>query len=75
MLSDLGVKDSQEKIVFYGIFGGVPKYYELLELFGPKPPLEIIMDAVRYSYFITYEGEGLLLDEFGQAYKTYYSIF
>jgi len=75
MLSDLGVKDPQEKIVFCGIFGGVPKYYELLELFGPKPSLEIIIDAVRYSSFITSEGEGLLLDEFGKAYKTYYSIY
>lgn len=74
MLSDLGVGDPQEKIVFYGLFGGVPKYYELLELFGPKPPLELIADAVRYSSFITSEGEGLLLDEFGKAYKTYYSI-
>ncbi len=74
MLSDLGVNDPEEKVLFYGIFGGVPKYYELIELFGPKSSLELLKDAVRYSSFITSEGEGLLLDEFGKAYRTYYSI-
>ncbi|AJC72770.1 hypothetical protein X802_07845 [Thermococcus guaymasensis DSM 11113] len=74
MLDDLGVKDPEEKVAFYTVFGGVPKYYELVELLGKMTLRELLTDAVRYSTFLVSEGEGLLMDEFGRAYKTYYSI-
>ncbi|WP_456395003.1 ATP-binding protein [Thermococcus sp.] len=74
MLRDLGVEDPTSQIEFYGIFGGVPKYYELLEVFETKKPLDIIVNAVRYSAILSAEGEGLLMDEFGKAYRTYFSI-
>ncbi|WP_297436118.1 ATP-binding protein [Thermococcus sp.] len=74
MLKDLGVEDPISRIEFYGIFGGIPKYYELLEVFETKEPLGIIMEGVRYSTVLSAEGEGLLMDEFGKAYRTYFSI-
>ncbi|GAB6134825.1 ATP-binding protein [Thermococcus prieurii] len=74
MLGDLGVEDSGEKVAFYSVFGGVPKYYELVELLGKKTLRELLLEAVRYSTFLVSEGEGLLMDEFGRAYRTYYSI-
>jgi AAA+ ATPase superfamily predicted ATPase len=74
MLDDLGIKDPGEKMAFYAVFGGVPKYYELVELLGEKTLCELLIEAVRYSTFLVSEGEGLLIDEFGRAYKTYYSI-
>ncbi|WP_297548118.1 ATP-binding protein [Thermococcus sp.] len=74
MLNDLGIRDSGEKMAFYAVFGGVPKYYELVELLEKKTLRELLVEAVRYSTFLVSEGEGLLIDEFGRAYKTYYSI-
>ncbi|ASJ09584.1 hypothetical protein A3L11_10220 [Thermococcus siculi] len=74
MLGDMGVEDAERKVAFYSLFGGVPKYYELLELLGEDEPLELLTRAVEYSTFIVSEGEGLLMDEFGKGYRTYFSI-
>jgi AAA+ ATPase superfamily predicted ATPase len=74
MLRDMGIEDSERKVTFYSLFGGVPKYYELLELLGEDEPLELLTKAVEYSTFIVSEGEGLLMDEFGKGYRTYFSI-
>ncbi|QDA31772.1 ATP-binding protein [Thermococcus indicus] len=74
MLKDLGITEPVQQVEFYGIFGGIPKYYELLEVFEAGNPPDLIVDAVRYSTLLTAEGEGLLIDEFGKAYRTYFSI-
>ncbi len=74
MLKDFGITEPVHQVEFYGIFGGIPKYYELLEVFEADNPLNLVVDAVRYSTLLTAEGEGLLMDEFGKAYRTYFSI-
>ncbi|WP_456422769.1 ATP-binding protein [Thermococcus sp.] len=74
MLRDLGIKEPTRQVEFYGIFGGIPKYYELMEVFEADSPLDFITDAIKYSTILSAEGEGLLMDEFGKAYRTYFSI-
>ena len=74
MLDDLGVKDFEEKIKFYGVFGGVPKYYEYLELFREKTFFDFLEQMLRFSSIVQSEGEALLIEEFGRAHKIYFSI-
>jgi len=74
MLDDLGVSNLEEKIKFYGIFGGVPKYYEYLELFNEKTFFSFMEKMLRFSSLLQNEGEALLIEEFGRAYKIYFSI-
>ena len=68
---DLGVK-ATEKVSNYCILGGVPYYYELLT----KRRTE---DAVNNLFFdvaapLKEEGQNILRQEFGAAYKKYFSI-
>lgn len=74
MLDDLGIKDFEEKIKFYGVFGGVPKYYEYLELFNEKTFFSFLEEMLRFSSILQSEGEALLIEEFGRAHKIYFSI-
>lgn len=74
MLDDLGVKDFEEKIKFYGVFGGVPKYYEYLELFREKTFFDFLEQMLKFSSILQTEGEALLMEEFGRAHKIYFSI-
>ncbi|AIF70330.1 hypothetical protein PAP_09775 [Palaeococcus pacificus DY20341] len=74
MLNDLGVKDLEEKIKFYGIFGGVPKYYEYLELFRERTFFDFLEQMLKFSSILQNEGEALLIEEFGRAHKIYFSI-
>jgi hypothetical protein len=68
---DLGVK-ATEKVSNYCILGGVPYYYELLT----KRRTE---DAINNLFFdvaapLKEEGQNILRQEFGAAYKKYFSI-
>ncbi len=69
--TDLGIK-ATEKISNYCILGGVPYYYELLEKRGKR-------DVVNDLFFdvaapLKEEGQNVLRQEFGAAYKKYFSI-
>ena len=71
MQEDLGFK-ATEKITNYCILGGVPYYYELLTKRGPE-------EAVNNLFFdvaapLKEEGQNVLRQEFGGAYKKYFSI-
>jgi AAA+ ATPase superfamily predicted ATPase len=68
---DLGV-EATEKISNYCILGGVPYYYELLEKRERR-------DVVNDLFFdvaapLREEGQNVLRQEFGAAYKKYFSI-
>ena len=70
--NDLNV-EATEKIRNYCILGGVPFYYELLERRGIKN------DVVNDLFFdvaapLKEEGQNVLRQEFGIAYKKYFSI-
>ena len=71
MQEDLGFK-ATEKVTNYCILGGVPYYYELLTKRGPE-------EAVNNLFFdvaapLKEEGQNVLRQEFGGAYKKYFSI-
>lgn len=77
ILEDYHLDPAQELLFYYTLFGGLPKYYFLLdryELFG-KSREEIIkrffaeQDAVLQN-----EGRELLIEEFGKNYYLYFSI-
>jgi len=75
ILGDINIKDTQEKIKLFSVFGGVPKYYEILK----KQGIGGFDDALR-DMFIFYpatlrdEGRNILINEFGNRYKIYFSI-
>lgn len=71
MQEDLGFK-AREKVTNYCVLGGVPYYYELLTKRGSE-------EAVNNLFFdvaapLKEEGQNVLRQEFGGAYKKYFSI-
>ncbi len=77
ILTDYHLDSSAHLPFYYTLFGGIPKYYFLLDryrLFG-KPHPEVIrklyceMDAPLQN-----EGRELLIEEFGKNYHLYFSI-
>ena len=71
MQEDLGFK-ATEKVTNYCILGGVPYHYELLAKRGSE-------EAVNNLFFnvaapLKEEGQNVLRQEFGGAYKKYFSI-
>jgi uncharacterized protein len=71
MQEDLGVK-ATEKVSNYCIFGGVPYYYELLTKRGTKEAINTLFFDVAAP--LKEEGQNILRQEFGGAYKKYFSI-
>lgn len=70
MQEDIGIRDPVQKIANYCIFGGIPYYYEILERHR-KPPVErLFFDAGHLAE----EGQDILRQEFGGAYRKYFSI-
>jgi len=72
MQNEIGIKDSIKKIENYCIFGGIPYYYEVLGKYAPTT------DAVSALFFevgeLKEEGQDILRQEFGLAYKKYFSV-
>ena len=71
MQEDLGVKATQ-KVANYCILGGVPFYYELLEKHEPQEVVNSLFFDVAAP--LKEEGQNILRQEFGGAYKKYFSI-
>ena len=71
MQEDLGFKAS-EKIINYCILGGVPFYYEILNKRGLREVVNNLFFDVAAP--LKEEGQNVLRQEFGGAYKKYYSI-
>ncbi len=68
----IGMQDPVEMIRTYSILGGIPYYYELMEKQGGK-------NADTMSLFfglgqLREEGQDVLRQEFGSAYKRYFAI-
>jgi uncharacterized protein len=68
---DLGV-GATEKVSNYCILGGVPFYYELLDKRGGKNMVNSLFFDVAAP--LKEEGQNVLRQEFGAAYKKYFSI-
>ncbi len=67
---DLGTTDPEKQIENYCIFGGIPYYYELLD----KPSIKKAEDLFFGIGQLREEGQDILRQEFGSAYKKYFSI-
>ncbi len=62
-------------VEIYSIFGGVPKYYELLENVTDKTLLNIIFEQfLGIGAPLLDEGTNILISEFGTQYRIYFSI-
>ncbi len=75
ILSDLGIKNTEEQIKFWSIFGGIPKYYEILESLKINN-FEEFIDIFYIKNFksLLEEGSSILISELGGEYKTYYTV-
>lgn len=72
---DLGFTNEEEIIALYATFGGVPRYYQLIEDYG----LTNYEDAIRTlilseNAILKDEVKQILISEFGNNYTTYFSI-
>jgi len=62
-------------VEIYSIFGGVPKYYELLENVTDRTLLNIISEQfLDIGAPLLDEGTNILISEFGTQYRIYFSI-
>ena len=77
MLADYRLDAPSHLPFYYNLFGGIPKYYFLLDryrLFG-KPRAEVIRKLYCESDApLQNEGRELLIEEFGKNYHLYFSI-
>ena len=72
ILKDIRIPDF---VKIYSIFGGVPKYYELLENVTDKTLLNIISEQfLEIGAPLLDEGTNILVSEFGPQYRIYFSI-
>ncbi|MBI5177173.1 ATP-binding protein [Candidatus Micrarchaeota archaeon] len=69
---DIGVKSVSGKVENYCVFGGIPFYYELIEKGGASNVIDRLFFDVAAT--LKEEGQNLLRQEFGAAYKKYFSI-
>ncbi|MFH0862831.1 MAG: ATP-binding protein [Candidatus Altiarchaeota archaeon] len=74
MLEDQGIKDTEEKIKFWAVFGGLPRHYSLIGRLSPKSFDELM--ELQFSDFRSMldEGNSMLVSEFGGEYKTYFTV-
>jgi len=66
---------TEQAIRFYSVFGGVPKYYELLEKMGFPTLEEFVLDMfIRYPRPLYEEVKTMLKEEFGKEHRTFFTI-
>ena len=75
--ADLGFASTESLLMLYGIFGGMPRYYEIIESLGlgGKSLVEILRETL-FSTFAPFRHEvrDIVLSEFGNASHTYLAI-
>ncbi len=65
----------EDSFKVYGVFGGIPKYYELIEKIGKFNFEEFVLEMfVRYPRPLYEEIKTMLKEEFGKEHKTFFSI-
>ncbi|MBD3204437.1 AAA family ATPase [Candidatus Woesearchaeota archaeon] len=75
ILDDLGLKKIEEKIKFWAIFGGIPRFYDMLELFSVKS-FDNFLNLFFHSNIrsVFNEGKNILVSEFGGDHKIYFTV-
>lgn len=75
ILEDLGIKSIEDKIKFWCVFGGIPKYYELLEILKIKNFDGFMKKIFLKNYkSLLDEGRSILVSEFGGEHKIYFTL-
>ena len=76
ILKDKKIKSKEDLIRYYAVFGGIPKYYEFLEIPGTLPFIELARTLFfdKRMPLLKDEGRTVLVSEFGGEYRTYFSI-
>jgi AAA+ ATPase superfamily predicted ATPase len=76
ILQDKNIENKEKLIRYYAVFGGIPKYYEFLEM----PEASSFFELAGTLFFnnrmplLKEEGRTVLVSEFGGEYRTYFSI-
>ncbi len=72
--SDMGF-GMEDAIKFYSVFGGIPKYYELIEKMGKMDFCSFLKEMfILYPRPLYEEVKTTLKEEFGKEYKMFFSI-
>ena len=74
---DLGFLSPEDILTLYGIFGGMPRYYEIIESLGlGGTPIRQILHRALFVPFAPFRNEmrDIILSEFGGAAHTYLAI-
>ena len=72
---DLGFMNEEEIITLYATFGGVPRYYQLIEDYGLTNYEDVIKTLIlSENAILKDEVKQILISEFGNNYTTYFSI-
>lgn len=75
ILKDLGIKDIEEQIKIYSIFGGSIFYYNLIEKFNCKSYNDILENLFLNEISpLKYEVKEWFIEQFGKLNKTYFQI-
>lgn len=75
IFSDLGIGNMEDRIKMWAIFGGIPKYYELLESLKIKDFKDFInLFYIQNFRSLLEEVTSILVSELGGEYKSYYTV-
>lgn len=76
ILKDNKITSKEDLIRYYAVFGGIPKYYEFLEMPATLPFIELarLLFFDKRMPLLKDEGRTVLVSEFGGEYRTYFSI-
>lgn len=75
--TDLGFQSSTDILTLYGIFGGMPRYYEIIESMGlGGSTIHQILHRALFTPFAPFRNEmrDIILSEFGGTAHTYLAI-
>lgn len=75
VMHNFGIKDLQEKLNIYCLFGGTIYYYRLMEKYGVKSFKDAIDKLILNDLApLKHEVRDILIEEFGKEHATYYEI-
>jgi len=77
ILKDFKLLSPKNFLVFYSLFNGMPKYFELIEdnnLKGKDAKQIIKKLFCEEDAYLIKEGKNILIEEFGRSYEKYFSV-
>ena len=77
ILKDFKLLSPKNFLIFYSLFNGMPKYFELIEdnNLKSKDARQIIKKLFcQEDAYLIKEGKNILIEEFGRSYEKYFSV-